>query len=117
MTIREFRARIGFYLGELASGKELEVAGQKFHATSVCTKSNHKINTVYQQPTPEIENGLDKRQTSVYQAIDKVSTCDRCKKNPPQRKIEEDGEDYKVCEPCLKKSFPMNRIKRMPLFR
>ena len=61
--------------------------------------------TVYVMPRPNID------------LVEAAATCDRCKKNPPQRKIEEDGETYKVCESCLKKSFPISRIKKLPLWK
>lgn len=104
MTIREFRAKLGYYMAELAMGREIQVGDMILHRAGPCTRSDI-VKTTSEQ------NGLDEPSKPVY------TLCQRCKKNPPQRVIEEDGETYNVCESCLRKSFPMSRIKRMPLYK
>lgn len=143
LTVKEFRDNLALYLHlpvdtiiqvsgacwkrvELLQGTIIDWSGEvREHPPLVFPESANdptlgritKALDVSDQDMIDISNSIDKRRTDLVEAVEKASTCDRCKKNPPQRKIEEDGESYKVCESCLRKSFPLSRIKRLPLWK
>lgn len=106
VTVTKFRENLAKYLGMLAIGEEICVNGIVLKATLVVT-TNANIGMP----------AIDARQTDLVEEVEKAVNCHLCKKNPAQRIITEDGEDYQICEMCGKKAFGLKRTKRLPLIK
>lgn len=104
VTVTKFRESLAKYLEMLQNGETVCVNGISLVALKGLTLG---------APWPAV----DERQTDLVEAVEKVVICHLCKKNPAQRMITEDGEDYKICEMCGTKAFGLKRTKRLPLIK